>query len=120
MKIAVSISSQGPSSRVDPRFGRAKAFWVYDTVTGQGRTVDNMQSVNAPQGAGIQAAQTVVNAGVEAVITGNCGPKAFRVLSAAGIKLFTAIDVTAAEAVEALVSGQLVQSDSATVESHWV
>jgi predicted Fe-Mo cluster-binding NifX family protein len=39
-------------------------------------------------GAGIQAAQTVANRGVEAVITGQIGPNAVRVLNSAGIAVY--------------------------------
>ena len=83
MKIA--ITSQGPSldSLVDPRFGRAKHFILADTEADAFTAHDNAQNLNAPQGAGIQAAQTVARLGAEAVLTGHVGPKAFAVLKAA-------------------------------------
>lgn len=105
---------------VDPRFGRAAKFQICDTETGETSFVDNTQNLNAAQGAGIQAAQNVIDAGVEAVITGNCGPKAFRVLGSAGITIYTVQDVTVQEALKALKEGQLQAVSAATVESHWV
>jgi predicted Fe-Mo cluster-binding NifX family protein len=55
----------------------------------------------------------------EAVITGHCGPKAFRTLQAAGIQVVVGADGTVADAVEQFKSGELVPSDAADVESHW-
>ncbi|NCB09994.1 MAG: hypothetical protein EOM73_17795, partial [Bacteroidia bacterium] len=44
--------------------------------------IGNDQNLNSVNGAGIQSAQNVVNLKVNAVITGNCGPKAFMILKA--------------------------------------
>jgi predicted Fe-Mo cluster-binding NifX family protein len=72
------------------------------------------------QGAGIQAGRNVVELGVQAVITGNVGPKAFRVLQTAGIKMLLCPDgITIEEAVECLKRGDLKQVDQANVEGHW-
>jgi predicted Fe-Mo cluster-binding NifX family protein len=105
---------------VDPRFGRAAKFVVVDLDTGAVESIDNAQNVNAAQGAGIQAAQNVANLGVGALITGHCGPKAFRVLSAAGVKIHAGASGTVAEAVEKYKKGELTELDSADVEGHWV
>ena len=78
IKMKIAISSQGnfPDSNVDPRFGRAKYFIIYDTETDSFDVIDNVQNIQAAQGAGIQAAQNVANQNVELVISGNLGPKA--------------------------------------------
>jgi predicted Fe-Mo cluster-binding NifX family protein len=117
----VAVTSQGPalSNPLDPRFGRASCFIVLDTETGQHHVVDNTQNVNAAQGAGVQAAQTVANLKVEAVLTGHCGPKAFRVLDAAGIKVYLADEGTVEEAVEKLKAGEYKVAQGADVEGHW-
>ncbi len=89
MKLAISSSENNLDSQVDLRFGRAKGFIIYETDNDAFEFVDNVQNLEAAQGAGIQAAQNVVNKNVEAVITGHCGPKAFRVLSTSGVKIYT-------------------------------
>ena len=119
MKILVTCTGETLESTVDSRFGRAAKFILFDTASGQYESIDNTQSMNAPQGAGIQAAETVARLGVQCVITGHCGPKAFRVLSAAGIMIFTTDAINVAEALEKFRSGQLVESRSADVERHW-
>ncbi len=118
MKIAIITSGDGLDSHVDPRFGRAKAFVIYDTDTGEWSLLDNAQNLNAAQGAGIQAAAAVANAGVEAVLTGNCGPRAFATLSAAGIAAYHGVSGTVQQAIDALSAGELQAASQASVGAH--
>jgi predicted Fe-Mo cluster-binding NifX family protein len=120
MKVAVSAMGKTLDSNVDPRFGRAAGFVLVDTETGEYEAIDNTQNLHAMQGAGIQAAQTVSRHAAECVMTGHCGPKAFRTLEAAGIKVVTGVEGTVAEAVEKLKAGELKPSETADVEGHWV
>ena len=90
MKICVSASSNSLDANVDSRFGRCPYFVIIDSETMEFDLVPN-DSTNAAHGAGIQAAQTVVNKGVKVVITGNVGPNAFQVLSTTGIKVLTGV-----------------------------
>jgi len=119
MKIAVTSTGTTLDAEVDPRFGRCKVFLLVDTESGAVEAVDNAQILNAAQGAGIQAAEAVANRGVEAVLTGHCGPKAFRTLSAAGVKVYVGVEGTARAAVESFTSGALQPAQNADVEGHW-
>jgi predicted Fe-Mo cluster-binding NifX family protein len=119
MKIAITSTGDTLESKVDPRFGRAAKFIVYDTETGSYQANDNIQNLNAPQGAGIQSAQTVCGFGVGAVLTGHCGPKAFQTLSAGNVKIYTDVQGTVNDAIEAFKSGNLSAANSADVEGHW-
>ena len=118
----VAVTSQGPdvASDVDPRFGRAKFFVVVDTDTGEFTAHDNKQNLNAVQGAGIQAAQNVASLGVDAVITGNVGPKAFTTLQAGNVKAYIGAVGSVSKAVEQLQDGQLECISKPNVEGHWV
>ena len=120
MKIAFTTSGNDLNSPMDSRFGRAAAFLIYDLETETFEIVDNSQTLNAAQGAGIQAAETVVRAGAKALVTGHCGPKAFRVLSAAGVKIYTTDCATVSLALEQYKQSKLQEADSADVESHWI
>ena len=117
----VAITSQGPDmeSQVDPRFGRAKFFVVADTESGEVAAHDNTQNLNAVQGAGIQAGRNVIDLGVEAVVTGNVGPKAFATLNAGGLKVYTHTDGTVADAFEKFKAGELPLASQANVQGHW-
>jgi predicted Fe-Mo cluster-binding NifX family protein len=119
MIIAVSASGKTLDAQVDPRFGRAAFFIAVDTETGILQAYENTQNLNAAQGAGIQSAETVCRLGTEVVITGNCGPKAFKVLSSAGIQVVVGAQGTVAKAIEAFKSGALAPTDAPNVEGHW-
>ncbi|MFW5799111.1 MAG: NifB/NifX family molybdenum-iron cluster-binding protein [Planctomycetota bacterium] len=119
MKIAVSADKQSDDATVDPRFGRAACFAIVETDTGETTFIDNAQNLQAAQGAGIQAAQTVAESGAQWVLTGHCGPKAFRALSAAGIKVATDVSGPVAAAVEQFKAGAFDASTGADVEGHW-
>ena len=119
MKIIITSEGPGLDSRVDPRFGRAKHFVLVDTETGEFSAHDNAQNLNAPQGAGIQAAQTVARLGAEAVLTGHVGPKAFTTLQAANVTIYTGVLGTVKEAIEQFKSGQLTPAAKADVQGHW-
>jgi len=119
MKVAVTSQGRELSSPVDQRFGRAKCFLVVDTETGEFSVVDNRQNLNAAQGAGIQAGRSVVELGVEAVVTGHVGPKAFATLNAGGVQVHTGATGTVADAIEQFKSGALTQAGAADVDGHW-
>lgn len=119
MIIAVSSEGNDLDSHVDPRFGRAKYFVIYDTVTNNFYIIDNAQNLQAAQGAGIQAAQNVANQNVELVISGNLGPKAFTTLQMAGIKIALWSKGTVKEAIGLAKSDKLEYTKGANVESHW-
>jgi len=118
MKIAVTSTGKTLESGVDPRFGRAACFIIVDTETMEFSAIEN-ESVAAAGGAGISSAKVVIDAGVEAVLTGNCGPNAQRTLSTAGVKLYTQVTGTVAEAVELFKSGKLTEATGPNVEPHF-
>jgi predicted Fe-Mo cluster-binding NifX family protein len=119
MKIAITTGGKDLDAPVDPRFGRAKCFIIYDTETGEWSVLDNAQNLQAAQGAGIQAATSVVRAGAEAVLTGNCGPKAFATLAAGKVKVYTAVCGTVRDVVEKFKAGELQPASEASVDAHF-
>lgn len=119
MKIAITTSGDTLDAQLDPRFGRAQKFIVYDTDSDKFESVDNTQNLNAAQGAGIQSAQNISRLGAEVVITGNCGPKAFKTLMAAGIKVVIGAEGTVARVIENFRKGELKTAESPNVEGHW-
>jgi len=96
----ICATAQGPDldSEVDPRFGRAPYFLIVDPDTMEFEVLTNMHQ-DAGHGAGIQAAQWIATKNVRAVLTGQCGPKAQRVLEAAGIQIIQDVTGTVREAL---------------------
>jgi predicted Fe-Mo cluster-binding NifX family protein len=109
MKLVVTAQGSELDSPVDPRFGRAKYFLVFDTDTQQAVPLDNAANLNAAHGAGVQSAKTVADTGAEAVISGNIGPKAFDALRAAGIAVYSGAEGSARDAVRQFTKGKLTE-----------
>jgi predicted Fe-Mo cluster-binding NifX family protein len=118
MKIAISSAGPSPDDSVDPRFGRCQYFIIADTETGDSETVDNANAM-AGGGAGIATAQMIASKGVEAVLTGNCGPNAYETLSAAGIQVVIGVSGTVSEAIDGFKSGKYQATPQHNVESHF-
>jgi predicted Fe-Mo cluster-binding NifX family protein len=120
MKVAFTTSGENLAASMDSRFGRAPKFLIYDLDKNTFEVIDNQQNLNATQGAGIQSAETVARLGAKSLVTGHCGPKAFRVLLAAGVKVYTTDAPTVAAALEQYRSGKLTEAKDADVDGHWV
>ena len=111
----IAISSEGPSldDMVDPRFGRAGGFVIVNPETMETSYLDNGAAQTMAQGAGIETAERMSAAGVEAVLSGYVGPKAFEALKAAGIKVCQDLDgLTVREAVERFKNGDAPFADA--------
>lgn len=119
MKIVFTTSGSDLNAPLDSRFGRASKFLVYDLDSETFEVIDNQQNLNAAQGAGIQSAEAVARLGAKALVTGHCGPKAFRVLLTAEIKIYNTDARTVAEALDLYRAGKLTEANSADVEGHW-
>jgi predicted Fe-Mo cluster-binding NifX family protein len=118
MKIAVTARGDNASSEVDPRFGRASWFVIVDSASGDAHAIDNTRGIDAAHGAGIRAAELVAGEDVGVVITGNCGPNAFRTLSAAGIAVVLGASGTVSAAVEAFKQGRLEPAAGPNASGH--
>ena len=88
MKIAISSMGTNLESQIDPRFGRCSNFLVVDASDLSYKSYENKAQFEG-HGAGISAAQFLINLEVKAVISGSVGPNAFQALSAANIQMFT-------------------------------
>ena len=119
MKIAVTSKGTDIDSEVDPRFGRAAYILIVDTETFDFEVLDNQENVNALKGAGIQAASMVSQKGAEVLLTGFCGPNAFKAMAAAKIGVANDASGSIKEAVQAYLDGKLPLADEANVEGQW-
>ena len=120
MRVAFPAESDDLDSVLESRFGRATGFAIVDSETLETTWVANTQNRQAAQGAGIQSAQHVLNAGADAVIAVNCGPKAFRVLTAGEVAVYSTGKATLRSLIERLNAGDLKPVDGANVEGHWI
>ena len=119
MKIAVTSKGKDIDAEVDPRFGRAAYILVVDSETLAVNVLDNASNVNAFKGAGINAAAMVSDSGAEVLLTGFCGPNAFKTLNAAGIKVANDASGTVRSVMGDFKEGKFKFADSANVDGHW-
>ena len=106
MKICVTSNGPTMDASVDPRFGRSQYFVFVDSETMEHEAMPN-PGIGASSGAGIQAAQTIADKGIDVVITGQVGPNAIETLGATNISIVTGANGTVSDAIEQYKSGRL-------------
>ncbi len=112
MKIAVTAEkNNGFESKVNTHFGRAPYFAVVDTETDNIELIKN-EAANASGGAGISAAQLIADRGVDVLISGSVGPKAYTALSSGNIEMYIIQQGTVREAVDSFNGDKLSQLNS--------
>lgn len=117
MRIVVSAQGDTLDAPASPVFGRCPTYLFVDSDTMQFEAVPN-PAMSQGGGAGIQAAQFVVERGAQAVLTGNLGPNAFDVLEAAGVPGYLVPEGTVRQTVEAFKAGRVRPMSSANVGAH--
>ena len=118
MQIAISLQeNNGLVSQVSTIFGRCPYFMFINPDNDEFEIVENTAKA-ASGGAGIQAAQIIVDKGAEAVISGKLGPKAHAVLISADILLLQFPSGNALEALEAYQQGKLTALNSPNTGAH--
>jgi predicted Fe-Mo cluster-binding NifX family protein len=105
MIICLPADGDNENTQVSGSFGRCPYYAFYDTESDRFEIVRN-PATNAMGGAGIQAAQFIVNRGTKVVLTVNMGPNSGEVLKEAGIKIITGVTGTLREAVERYKNGE--------------
>ncbi len=108
MKICVTSEGNNLESLVDPRFGRCQFFIIVDTETWDFEAIQN-PNIDAMGGVGVQSGQLMATKSVQAVLTGQVGPNAFKTLQAAGINVMTGVDGSVKEAVEKFKQNNLTR-----------
>ena len=106
MKVIVPVESKSLDAPVCPSFGRTPLFVLFDTENGNHEFLDNGAAASQG-GAGIKAAQMLVDSGAAALITYRCGENAAEVLNAANIKMYKAQDGSIAVNIAKLKDGKL-------------
>jgi predicted Fe-Mo cluster-binding NifX family protein len=109
MNVAISSQDKRWDSPVEPWLGRAAYFLIVDTDSMIFDALENESTGDAPHVAEIKAARLVIDAGAQAVLTGNCGFEARRMLASAGIRLFQGGPGTIAETIEQFKNGKLTE-----------
>ena len=117
MKIAATAAGPNLDSSIEPRFGRCPYFLIVDSDSLVFEAVENPNAASGG-GAGVQSAQLVADKEAQVVLTGNCGPNAYKALSAAGIDVVVGCSGPIIEEIEDFKAGRLKVAKQPNVSSH--
>jgi predicted Fe-Mo cluster-binding NifX family protein len=107
MRVGISANGGDLNSKVGDRFGRCLWFLVVDSDSLEFEALENRHAQEG-MGAGMAAAKDLIDAHVDAVISGQVGPKAYEILKAVGIDIFVVSGgITVKDALERLKRGEL-------------
>ena len=106
MKIAIPVDEKTLESNVCVSFGRTPYFLIYDVETKESIFIDN-SAATSTGGAGIKAAQTIVDNKVNALLTPRCGQNAADVIKSADIKIFKTASASVKDNIAAYIDGKL-------------
>jgi predicted Fe-Mo cluster-binding NifX family protein len=99
MKVAIPMSKETLTEPIEALLGRAPVFALVDSESGAVQWLPSNQGATA-YGAGTRTAQMLASNGAEVVLCRQIGPNALQGLSSAGIRVYLAPPVSAAEAVD--------------------
>jgi predicted Fe-Mo cluster-binding NifX family protein len=119
MRIAITSTGADLNADLDPRFGRAQYILIVGDDGAIAEAIDNATNRGAMQGAGIQAGRLLAEKKVDVLLTGNCGPNAFKALEAAGIKVCVGLQGSVKDALKRFNNNELNFSASSNVDAHW-
>ncbi len=117
MKIGVSAQGKTLDSLLDERFGRCEYFLIYDSKSEQINILEN-KGQTASGGAGIKAAQQLIDEKVDLIITGHLGPNAYELMDKAEIKAYMCKSMAIGSAIEKYKNNELSQIKEAGPAHH--
>lgn len=106
MKFAISSNGRNKNDLMDTRFGRCSYFVIYDSETEKYSAIDN-EAATAGGGAGIAAAQAIIDENIQVLITGNLGPNAYKLFNNSNIKVYSCDNKTIEEVITAYKNNEL-------------
>ena len=106
MKIAIPVDEKSLDSNVCVSFGRTPYFLIYDVDTKESVFLDNSAAASTG-GAGIKAAQTIVDNKANVLLTPRCGENASEVLKSADIEIFKTTSASVKDNIDAFIDGKL-------------
>ena len=116
MKIAISATGRDIESYIDTTFARAPFFLIIDTKTKAEKVVLNKVR-DRSSGVGVAVDNIVENEGIDAVITTNIGPLAFKTLEQGGIRIYQA-EGKIKDAIQKFTEGKLSEITKPTVPKY--
>ena len=106
MIIAIPAEEKSLDSVISINFGRSPYYCIYDTEKEQSTFVEN-KAVERSGGAGVEAAQDLVDRKIDALVTFRLGDHAAKVLTTAKIKVLKAVNLSIADNIAKVLDHSL-------------
>jgi len=106
MIIAIPAQEQSLDSIICVSFGRSPYYCIYDTEKEHSTFVEN-KAASSAGGAGIEAAQSLVDLKIDTLVTIRLGDHAAKVLNAANISVLKARNLSIADNIAKALDGSL-------------
>ena len=116
MKILISATGKDIESNIDAKFGRAPFFLIVGPKIEGVKVIEN-KARDRSSGVGITSANVVLNEGIDAVITKDIGPEAYKVFKSCRIKIYQA-EGKIKDAIQDFKEGKLSEITKATVQKY--
>jgi len=107
MKVLIPTNNEATKDGICVSFGRAPYFMIVDVESGEETFVAN-EGATSGSGAGIKAAQAVVDSKVSAMITPRIGKNAADVINASGITIYQSVNESITDNLKLLSEEKLV------------
>lgn len=106
MKIAIPVNNESLESGVCQSFGRAPYFLIYDLDSKESVFLENRAAINQG-GAGVKAAQSIVDSKVSALLTPRCGDNAADIFQIANVKIYKTMNESISDNIKAFGENKL-------------
>jgi predicted Fe-Mo cluster-binding NifX family protein len=106
MIVGVPVDKNTMNGNISSHFGRTEFFLIFNTENEEKSFINN-DAINAQGGAGIKAAQILVDSHVDILLSPRLGKNAFEVIDAANIKIYESQGNSIVENINSLKAGNL-------------
>lgn len=106
MKIAIPVVDKSMESTICVSFGRTPYFLIYETESKESLFLKN-SAAESQGGAGIKAAQVIVDNNINCLITPRCGQNSAEVMNCANVIIYKTVNDTIKENIDAFLDGKL-------------
>lgn len=118
MKVAVAAEGTDFDALVAHHFARARYFLVVDLDSNDSIVRSNTDLQQVSRLAGTQAAGSLISLGIDAVLTLNIGPKAYKTFKSAGVRVLQARTGSVGQTIDLYRADQLVEFTGPNVEEY--
>ena len=106
MKIAIPVNNKSLESGVCQSFGRAPYFLIYDLDSKESDFLKNSAAISQG-GAGVKAAQLIVDGKASALLTPRCGDNAADIFQIANVKIYKTMNESISDNIKAFGEDKL-------------